>query len=372
MIYDLLVRSAIELIETGFVPDWLTRRAIRRLCQRRLHSLEMRGEAETLLNQFVSEARRGPIAPVPEKANQQHYEVPAEFYDLVLGHRRKYSCCFWEENTATLDEAEDASLSQTCTNAELQDGMHVLELGCGWGALSLWIAEKFPNCRITAVSNSHSQRRYIEQQAERRGFADRLDVVTADMNDFESFKKFDRILSLEMFEHMRNYERLLSRISGWLSPGGKLLVHVFCHARFAYEFADGGADDWMSRYFFTGGIMPSDDLLCRFPRHLRVSRQWRWSGDHYRRTAEAWVANLDRNRNRLLPILANIYGGQPQRWWRRWRLLFLSGAELFGYGSGWEWYVSHYLLEPIPSGVQADAEVAHAAADSKGETILSG
>lgn len=348
MITDAFTKLAIELIETGWLPDGISRQAIRRLCTRRLHAIEAGGndEIQQRRRSFIEAARRGPIAPVPEKANEQHYEVPAEFYALVLGSRRKYSSCYWPEGVSSLDAAEDASLRASCSHADLEDGMRVLDLGCGWGSLSLWIAEHFPNCRITAVSNSHSQREYIEQRSAELGFSDRLSVITADMNHFASTQSFDRVMSIEMFEHMRNYDELLRRVSSWLNDGGKLFVHIFCHRQHAYEFSQTGADDWMGRHFFTGGIMPSDDYFSHFSNDMQVRDQWRWNGRHYQQTAEAWVANLDRHRDQLLPIIEAAYGGQAKRWWRRWRLLFLAGAELFGYRNGDEWYVSHYLLEP--------------------------
>jgi cyclopropane-fatty-acyl-phospholipid synthase len=348
VIADKLTKLAIELIETGWIPDRITREGIRRLCQKRLRSVDAGNDQENQrrLQSFVDEAQRGPIAPIPEKANEQHYEVPADLYRYVLGARRKYSSCYWPAGVTSLDEAEAASLRESCKHAQLEDGMRVLELGCGWGALSLWIAEHYPTCRITAVSNSHSQRKYIEQRAADLGFSGRLNVITVDMNEFATTQTFDRVMSIEMFEHMRNYAELLRRISNWLGEDGKLFVHIFCHRQFAYEFNENGADDWMGRYFFSGGIMPSDDYFSHFARDMRVSEQWRWNGRHYQQTAEAWGANLDSHREQLLPIIEAAYGGQAKRWWRRWRLLFLAGAELFGYRDGEEWYVSHYLLEP--------------------------
>lgn len=345
---DFIINAAIEFVERGWVPDWLIQRAIHRLCTKRLASLETGSDdANTQrLHTFIEAARQSPIALVPEKANEQHYEVPAEFYQLVLGDRRKYSCCFWPEGVTTLDEAEQAALRETCEHAALEDGMQVLELGCGWGALSLWIVENYPQTHVTAVSNSQSQRAFIEQQAADQGLSERLTVLTADMNDFNTSQKFDRVVSVEMFEHMRNYEMLLSRISGWLKDEGKLFVHIFCHRQFSYEFSDQNADDWMARHFFTGGIMPSDDLLSHFKDQMRVEKQWRWNGLHYQRTAVAWLENLDDKRNQLLPILAKTYGsGEAKRWWMRWRLFFLAVAELFAYENGEQWYVSHYLLE---------------------------
>jgi cyclopropane-fatty-acyl-phospholipid synthase len=264
----------------------------------------------------------------------------------VLGPRRKYSSCYWPADCATLAEAEEHALRITAERAGVEDGMRVLELGCGWGSLTLWLAEKFPRLRVTAVSNSHGQREYIEQQVRERGWQGRVNIITADMNDFQAPGPFDRVVSVEMFEHMRNYQQLFRRIASWLTPQGKLFVHVFCHRQLAYPFDTDGAANWMGRYFFTGGIMPSADLFSRFADDLRVARQWTWNGQHYARTAEAWVQNMDAHRSAIMPILSQTYGSaQAARWFRRWRMLFLAGAELFGYANGEEWRVDHYLLE---------------------------
>ncbi|MCA9019726.1 MAG: class I SAM-dependent methyltransferase [Planctomycetaceae bacterium] len=346
---ELLINLSIELVERGWVPDAIVRRAIRKLCTKRLSNLDS-GESELNrihLQEFVTASRQSPIALVPEKANEQHYEVPAEFYSNVLGSHRKYSCCYWPDGVNTLDEAEAAALRETCEHAEIQDGMSILELGCGWGSLTLWMAENYPDSRITAVSNSHSQREYIQQQAAARGISDRVQVITADMNDFRPEGTYDRVVSVEMFEHMRNYEKLLQRISGWLNEQGKLFIHIFCHREIAYEFSDQNADDWMARHFFSGGIMPCDQLLAQYSKQMRVTKQWRWGGQHYQKTAEAWLSRLDQQRKTIMPLLTATYGKkQAARWLIRWRLFFMAVAELFGYRQGTEWYVSHYLLEP--------------------------
>lgn len=346
-----LMSLGIDAVERGLVPDAITRAAIRRLCGQRLrespHGSNHAEEHSPEYRTFVESMRRGPIAPVPEKANEQHYELPPEFFAAVLGPHRKYSCCFWPTASSTLSEAEAESLRITCDRAELVDGQQILELGCGWGSLSLWMAERYRNSRITAVSNSTPQRRFIEGEAASRGLAN-LSVITADMNEFTAEPhRFDRVVSVEMFEHMRNYERLLERIASWLRSDGKLFVHHFCHRTLAYPYETDGDANWMGRYFFTGGLMPSENMLSHFDRHMTVVEQWRWEGTHYQRTSDAWLANLDDQRHTVLPILAASYGrDEARRWFHRWRLFFLAVSELFGYGNGSEWFVSHSLLQP--------------------------
>ena len=349
MIKEQLVSTSIELIERGMVPDWATRRAINGLCAQRLKNLDSLDESnhDRFKRQFVDSMRDRPIAPVPEKANEQHYELPSEFFEQFLGPRRKYSCCYWPEGVDTLAAAEETSLWETCKRAEIKDGMSILELGCGWGSLSLWMAERFPSCQITAVSNSTPQREYILAQCRKRGI-NNLSIVTCDMNDFSTRQQFDRVVSVEMFEHMRNYEALLKQIRSWLYDDGKLFVHIFCHRNHTYEFETDGASNWMGRYFFTGGIMPRDDLLSWFNDDMTLTRQWQWDGTHYQKTCEAWLRNIDENRARIMPILETFYGArEASRWLRRWRLFFLAGAGLFGFENGSQWYVGHYLLEPV-------------------------
>lgn len=343
-----LLSLGITLAERGLAPDWAVRRSIRQLCRERLLDSVNRDDTtrEQAVQAFVAEMRSGAIAPVPHAANEQHYELPPEFFAAVLGHRAKYSCGYWTTAQTTLDESEDAALAITCEHADLSDGQQILELGCGWGSLSLWMAARYPHSRITAVSNSHPQRWWIQARAMEAGL-NNLQVLTADMNHFTTTDRFDRVVSVEMFEHMRNYEQLLERIASWLHADGKLFVHHFCHRRLAYPYETNGEANWMGRYFFTGGLMPSEDLLGRFPRHLTVTNRWRWSGTHYQRTAEAWLARLDARRKEVLPILESTYGPrEAHRWFHRWRLFFLAVAELFGLNAGEEWYVTHQLLQP--------------------------
>ena len=284
-------------------------------------------------------------ALVPHLANAQHYEVPAEFLGLVLGTHRKYSSCWWPEQVARLDDAEEAALSATARHAALAPGQDVLELGCGWGSLTLWMAARFPTSRITAISNSRSQRHYILGEAARRGLGN-VRVLTADMNVFETEQRFDRVVSVEMFEHMRNWRRLFGRVHGWLRPGGRFFMHVFCHRSTPYAFVEDGPSDWMSRYFFSGGMMPSDELALRFQGPLHLVERWRWDGTHYEKTANAWLTNLDARRDQAMPVLAATYGdADAAQWLQRWRIFFMACAELFGYREGQEWWVSHYLFE---------------------------
>ena len=342
-----LERLAFDWVEQGRVPDALVRQGIRQLCRRRLDLIAAADcEAVAAARQdFVAEMLAGPVALVPDQANAQHYEVPAAFFDAVLGPRRKYSCCHFSPGVDDLAAAEDAALALTCLRADITDGQDILELGCGWGSLTLWLAEHYPAARITAISNSHSQRQHIEARAAELNLTN-LRVITADMNDFTTPERFDRVVSVEMFEHMRNWGRIFQRVAGWLKPEGRFFMHVFCHRDRPYAFEDQGEDDWMSRHFFTGGIMPSDDLPLRFQDHLRLVDQWRWSGRHYERTANAWLANLDARREELMPVLADCYGAdQADLWFQRWRLFFLAVAETFGFDEGQTWWVSHYLFE---------------------------
>jgi cyclopropane-fatty-acyl-phospholipid synthase len=280
-----------------------------------------------------------PIAENTAEANAQHYEVPAEFFALVLGPRRKYSSCLYDSPATTLAEAEELALAETCAHADLADGQNVLELGCGWGSLSLWMAERYPASRITAVSNSHSQRAAIEAAASERGLTN-IKVITRDMNDFQAPYRFDRVVSVEMFEHMSNWAGLLERVAG------RLFLHVFTHRDTPYRFDMNDKSDWIAQHFFTGGIMPSHGLARRFPDLFEVEAEWRWSGEHYRRTAMDWLANFDRHAGEIEAIFRGVYGKDTPIWKRRWRVFFLATAGLFGDSGGEVWGVSHYRLRP--------------------------
>jgi len=294
---------------------------------------------------FAAEMERYPVAMNVEAANAQHYEVPAAFFGLVLGPQRKYSCCLYDEGAVTLAEAEEHALAATARHAGLADGQRILELGCGWGSLSLWMAARYPAARITAVSNSHSQRAFITGEAARRGLAN-LDVVTADMNAFVPSGRYDRIVSVEMFEHMANWRALLARLRGALDADGRLFLHVFSHAAVPYRFRVDNRADWIAQHFFTGGIMPSHGLIREFDDLFAVEEAWRWSGSNYARTADAWLANFDRNGEKIAAIMKATYGADARLWQRRWRLFFLATSGLFGHGGGEPWGVSHYRLAP--------------------------
>lgn len=343
-----------NLLEKNIFPDSLLRRAVRVQLLRAARQREaLDVDARQARKQaFIRHLQESPIAINTSDANEQHYEVPTEFFKIVLGKRLKYSACYWPEGVQDIDAAEEAMLRLTCERAKVQDGMDLLDLGCGWGSLCLWLSQEYPNSRVMAVSNSHSQRAFIEQQAQERGLSN-LEVITSDMNEFAPARPVDRVLSIEMFEHMKNYELLLERIASWLKPDGLLFVHIFSNREFASELDTGdrvesdNADNWMARYFFTGGNMPSDDLLLYFQQKMTILDHWKINGQHYGRTLEAWLRKMDQNEAQIRPILAQAYGEeQVTRWWVYWRLFFLSCAETFNFRGGQEFFVSHYLFTP--------------------------
>ncbi len=343
------MNALITLAEKGLIPDPLIARGIRHLCKTRRLDEIPQGEAFVQYEKkLVQQLSQGPIAINTQEANEQHYEVPPAFFERVLGPRLKYSSCYFPQANTTLAEAEEYMLKLTCKRAQLKDGESILELGCGWGSLTLWMAEHFPNSKITALSNSADQRKFIESRLLKLGNKN-VTIVTCDINDFEFNNQVDRIVSLEMFEHMRNYRELFRRVSTWLKPNATAFVHVFCHKRYGYLFeVDGdesGKVDWMSRYFFTGGVMPSDQLFSLFNEHLTVQKQWRVRGTHYEQTSRWWLKNLDENKREVMEIFTPLYGkAEAERWFHRWRLFFHACAELFGYSNGRQWYVGHYLF----------------------------
>jgi cyclopropane-fatty-acyl-phospholipid synthase len=344
-----MIRLLIEGIEKGLVPDFLVRQGIRALSHERLKSLST-GDVEARqaqLKRHIERLAASEVAENTREANEQHYELPPEFFTLCLGARRKYSACYWPEGTGNLDEAEVASLTQVCERLRLKDGLEVLELGCGWGSLTLWMAEHYPNARITAVSNSAPQRSFILGECEKRGYRN-VNVVTADINAFSPGKQFDRVVSIEMMEHVRNYASLMSRISDWMKPGAFFFSHIFVHKDLPYLFETEGDDNWMGRYFFTGGQMPSRDLLLYYQRGLEIEDHWVLNGRHYAHTSNAWLANMDAKKAQIMPILEKTYGADATRWWNRWRVFYMAVAELFDYAGGEEWIVAHHLFrKPI-------------------------
>jgi len=338
-------RVAIEAFERAPIPDAITRLAIETLVRSTRLAMPEDGMAAT--RDFARAMSAKPVAVHPEAANAQHYEVPAGFFELVLGPRLKYSSCLYESETTTLAEAEERALAETAAHARLGQNQKILELGCGWGSLSLFMAETLPRSTILAVSNSRSQKAYIEGVAAKRGLAN-LSVVTADVNRFASEGRFDRIVSVEMFEHVSNWPALMARVKSWLKSGGLFFMHVFSHVRVPYAFDHGDPDDWIAQHFFTGGIMPSHDLVREFGRLFDVVEEWRWDGRHYARTATDWLTNMDRNEAEVARVLRSTYGDGAKLWQRRWRLFFLATAGLFGHRTGREWGISHYLLRPVP------------------------
>lgn len=333
--------GSIVLAESGFLPDFLTRLGIKRLLRARLEN----EREENSLDAMVDAMSRGPLAIKADAANEQHYEVPADFFALMLGERLKYSCAYYENGASDLNTAEQHMLSLTAARARIEDGLKILELGCGWGSLSLALAKHYPTSHITAVSNSHQQREFIEARATRLG-VDNLHVITCDINDFTTTETYDRVVSIEMFEHLRNYKLLFNNISSWLTPGGKLFFHIFCHRDTPYFFNDNTESDWMARHFFSGGVMPSYDLPLRFTEDLKFISRWKVNGKNYAHTCDAWLKNLDARKAEAMSLLER--GGNPDDarvQFHRWRMFVMACGELFAFNAGNAWFVGHYLLE---------------------------
>lgn len=330
-----------SLLEKNLLPDWLVRIGIRRLLAQRIREEEGRYDCEA----YVADLKARALAEQTTAANEQHYEVPTPFYQYCLGKRLKYSGCLYPTGRETLDQAEELMLALYAERAQLADGQHILELGCGWGSLCLYNAERFPNARITAISNSRTQKEHIDTEARRRGLGN-LRIITCDINAFDiAPAQFDRVVSVEMFEHLKNYELLFRNIARWLKPGGLLFTHIFTHSRFSYHFVARDETDWMSRYFFTGGQMPAHDLFMQFQGDLKLLQDWKVNGRHYQQTAEHWLKNMDAHRDEILPLFRDTYGAeQATKWWAYWRVFYMACAELWGYKRGEEWLVSHYVF----------------------------
>ena len=342
-----MIKLLIKLAEKGLLPDAFIRLGISRLCGQRLVEAKAAGAKamEEKHQEWINLLKESPVALVPEKANEQHYEVPPRLFELVLGSNLKYSSGYWPQGTSSLDQSEVKMLKLTSERACLSDGQQILELGCGWGSLTFYMAQNFPNSKITAVSNSNDQRKFIEKKCEKLQLKN-IEVITADMNDFTIDKEFDRVVSIEMFEHMRNYDELLRRVSGWLKKDGKLFVHIFSHEKIAYPFEDEGQGDWMAREFFSGGQMPSHKLLTCFSSRMKIEKDWRVDGTHYEKTSLAWLNKMDQNKAEVLDLFEKTYGkNEASIWLQRWRIFFMSCEVLFGFNNGSEWGVSHYLFE---------------------------
>ncbi|MDQ3126578.1 MAG: cyclopropane-fatty-acyl-phospholipid synthase family protein [Pseudomonadota bacterium] len=340
-----LANVAIRQLQDAPFPDFIARPAIDSLVSEARKRLDREAPHDEAV--FARDMAQRAIAEHTAAANEQHYELPPEFFEICLGKRLKYSCCLYPDAETTLDQAEEAALAETCAHAALMDGQRVLELGCGWGSLSLWMAECYPNSTITAVSNSHGQRGHIEAQAQARGLTN-LTVITCDMNDFNPAEGggFDRIVSVEMFEHMANWRALLTRANGWLKPDGRMFIHIFTHRDAPYRFDHTDSGDFIAQHFFTGGVMPSRGLMRQFPDLFKVEREWTWNGINYQRTADHWLANMDANGDRVMELMRETYGADAALWRRRWRRFYLATAGLFGNDGGNTWAVNHYLLKP--------------------------
>ncbi|XP_078432110.1 (S)-coclaurine N-methyltransferase-like isoform X3 [Wolffia australiana] len=345
--YEATVRAMVASLERNLLPDLVVRRLTRILLASRLRA-EYRPSAELQLSDllgFVDELKRMPIAVETEKPKAQHYEVPTSFFKLVLGKNLKYSCCYYPENSCTLDDAEDRMLEIYCTRAQVKDGQSILDVGCGWGSLSLFIAKKFKNCKVTGICNSATQKAHIEERCRELQLSN-VNIIVADISKFEMEAAFDRVISIEMFEHMKNYKLLLKKLSSWMKEDALLFVHYFCHKNVTYHFEDINEDDWITRYFFTGGTMPSANLLLYFQDDVAVVNHWLVNGKHYAQTSEDWLKKMDENATVIRPIMESTYGrDEATKWTVYWRTFFIAVAELFGYNNGEEWMVAHFLFK---------------------------
>lgn len=332
------------LLAKNLLPDPVVRIGIRRLLKQRLAEIQHPAPAEQVA-EFAAALRSMPIAVNTTESKEQHYEVPTAFYQRCLGPRLKYSSGYYDSSADTLMQAEERMLALTCERARIGDGQSILELGCGWGSLTLWMAEKYPQARITGVSHSRTQREHILAEARRRGLGN-VEIITCDMNEFDfPAESVDRVVSVEMFEHMKNWPRLMANIARWLRPGGMFFAHVFTHSKFCYHFEARDESDWMSRYFFTGGMMPAHALFPQFQDDLRLVQDWKVNGTHYAKTAEHWLLNMDAHQAEILPLFVQTYGAdQAVKWWGYWRVFYLACAELWAFRGGEEWHVSHYLF----------------------------
>lgn len=342
-----MIKLLLNLTEKGLLPDVLIRIGIKGLCKQRLKHIQ-RYDVEKLAQQtqnFIAKSDAQPIAVETDKANEQHYELPTEFFKLVLGKHLKYSCCRFSGVNQALSDAEQETLALYAQRAQLADGQSVLDLGCGWGSMTLFMAQQYPNSKITAVSNSKSQKTYIDQQAKIRNL-NNIEVITCDVNQLSFDNQFDRIISVEMLEHVSNHKKLFKRLAAWLKPEGLMFIHIFSHLLAAYPFEDHGDSDWMAKYFFSGGVMPSKDQFLQYQQAVVLKDQWLLSGKHYENTANAWLKNLDSKKSEVLEIFKATYGKDYKKWFQRWRIFFMACAELFGYSRGNEWVVSHYLFAP--------------------------
>ncbi|TDR22685.1 SAM-dependent methyltransferase [Marinicella litoralis] len=339
-----MINTLIKWIEKGYLPDAIVRGGIRKLIRQRLveeHAYDVE-KCDQRYHEFLQEIKSSALAIDTDKANEQHYEVDADFYHYALGARKKYSSCYYHGNES-LDQAEESMLALYIERGQFKDGQDILELGCGWGSITLYLAEKFPQSKITGVSNSNSQRKYIMAQAASRGL-ENVNIITCDINELKLNQQFDRVISIEMFEHVRNYQSLFDHIANWLKADGKMFVHIFCHRFLMYPFVAEGDDNWMGKYFFSGGQMPAVDTFYHFQERLKIERRWINSGQHYEKTSNHWLANMDENKAQIMPIFERVYGDEAKLWFQRWRIFFMSCAELFGYDEGRQWFVAHYLF----------------------------